>query len=167
MVKNAIIGLLLTLLVVALFLIVQDIRGNEVSVQEQSVHREVEDREEGSSENETGAIQEDASEETATLLIGVWQSLDDPQSTLIFHRNGEITDSYGGGVVEEKGNYQLFSSSANFEIAAVQNPNSMILRQSFGTEEYYYEIIEISEDLLEIVFLTGDGSVLRYERLSY
>jgi hypothetical protein len=162
--KNVVIGLLLTLLVVVGFIIVRDERNSpareDVSGGEPRVKITEEEvvetfQSEGFDENDFNS-----------LLFGVWQSVDDSQNTIAFYANGEMTDSYGGGAINEMGTYQLFRNSTNLLIDGIQNQQSMVLRQTFGTEEYYYEVETLSEDLLELIFVR-DGSVVRYERMSY
>jgi hypothetical protein len=164
MIKNILIVILFILLVVAGFFIVRERR---VETETEGAERESEGLENVIEEEEEETPQVENPEETdaRTLLVGTWRSLDDPQSTLVFHSNGEITDSYGGGVLNETGSYQLFEEGAHLRLDTPIRPEGMVLRQTFGDEEYYYEIIELSAESLELGYLTRGGLTLRYERL--
>lgn len=163
MVKNIIIGILVVLLCAAGALIVLDWRGAEVRTSEEGPQVEAGDEEPRVEESEVAEAEDE--EAPQVRLVGVWQSVDDPQSVITFEANGEVTDTYGGGVLVETGTYQLFESRSALPEDLGVTSEGPFLRQTFGEEDYYYEVSELSESVLELIHLSGRGNVLRYERL--
>lgn len=103
------------------------------------------------------------------LIVGSWQSLDDPQSVLHFQSNGEMQDIYSGGAVNELGTYQVFDSGNSLpteitELGENIDSAGVYLRQSFGPEDYYYLIDALDLNSLSLFYLPR-GNILEYRRI--
>lgn len=164
MIKNVLIGLLLVLLSAGLVLLYMKNSRLEPAPQhdtDESASLEGREDDEGHPNHEEGHTEQGSSE-----IYGTWRSLDDAQSVITFHPDGSVTDIYGGGALVETGSYQLFEGVDNLPLDFPELATGLYLRQSFGGEDYYYEITELDKGYLELIFVSGRGNILRYERVS-
>lgn len=164
MIKNVLIGLLLVLLSLGLVLLyMKNSRPEPAPQRDADETVPLRDHEDDKSRpSHEGGRKEQSSFE----IYGTWRSLDDAQSVITFHPDGSITDNYGGGALIETGSYQLFEGANNLPLDFPELKTGLYVRQSFGGEDYYYEIAELDEEYLELIFVSGRGNVLRYERIS-
>ncbi|MEX0933403.1 MAG: hypothetical protein WDZ74_01485 [Candidatus Paceibacterota bacterium] len=162
MAKNTLIGFLVLLLVIAGVFIIRN-QGNENG----DVPEELEDTETPqNTEGEPRAdFEADASPETRASIVGLWEKSDDSQSTLTFHSDGTLVDTYGGGAIYETGTYDFVTSADDLPRNVQYDPEAIYLRQTFGNQSYYYEVRTLNESLLELRLLSEGGGVLNYTRI--
>jgi len=115
--------------------------------------------------NKTTSNKKDTTKISEASIVGAWQSKDDPQSEITFTKDGEVVDIYGGGVIHETGNYQIFKSPSDLPEGVRAVADGPFLRETFGSDEYYYEIDELSDSSLVLIFISGKGNTLRYVRV--
>lgn len=120
-------------------------------------------------EEEADSEQSPASD-VRDLIVGAWQSVQDEQSVVVFEASGEMQDIYAGGAVNERGTYQIFDSPNTFPaeeagLALSIAEGAYYLRQTFGSENYYYAVLELDEETLILSYLLR-GNILEYKKIS-
>lgn len=165
MAKNALIGFLLFLLLIAGALIVREHRSEKGDVLEAVEDVETAqnslDREDESLIN----LKVTPQGENQVRIVGQWQKSDDSLSTLTFEADGVIIDTYGGGAISETGTYDYVSSESDLPEGAPYDPDSTYLRQTFGNQSYYYEIVLLDSRTLELLFLSEPSRTVKYTRV--
>lgn len=97
-------------------------------------------------------------EETTALLVGAWQSLEDPKSVVIFEEGGVRRDLYEG-VEPEAGTWEVRLGDGE-----AGDFSGLILESVFYGESYEYSIWNVNESELVINYLAR-GNTLSYKRV--
>jgi hypothetical protein len=130
---------IVVLAVVAFFILLQE-NVEEVDLQEL---REPE-------ESEVSLV-EDYSEE----ILGEWRSKDDKKSVVVFSEDGTFKSVYDEEELSS-GSWRIEEERGEFDV-------SFYLYQEVDEEVYEYEITNIDEENLSLIYLDR-GNILEYER---
>ncbi len=104
--------------------------------------------------------------QSKTLLVGEWQSAQDPNSYKVFLADGTVIERYTAEqLIETAGTWRLFRTDD--PVDSYQQPldedTTYVLIDDSG-EQYHYSITTLDENTLELVYL-GRGGVLQYTRV--
>ncbi len=102
-----------------------------------------------------------------TLIIGNWQSTDDPKFFESFNANGQTIDSYKGTlpadmpapVSTSTWNFYTKASADSAAQAYTPSPNTVYIEVRDGTGSYHYGIVDISSTTLTLVYLERGGTL--------
>jgi hypothetical protein len=111
--------------------------------------------------NDEGLVQVDIEnkvslvEEYSEKIVGEWRSKEDEKSLIIFNEDGTFKDVYNGE--------EVFSGSWEIKEEEDEIDASFYLYERIDEEVYKYEIINIDEENLLLIYLTR-GNILEYEK---
>lgn len=159
--KNILIGFLALLLLIAGGFIIRDIQKGNIEKERDTEEVEEEQNTEG---KVLPRVEVNQSTEERVSIVGQWHNNDDPQSTLTFQADGSFVDIYGGGAIREVGTYDSVDSVHDLPSGTEYDPEATFLRQTFGNESYYYEVLVLDSTSLELLPLSGGTRVLEYTR---
>jgi hypothetical protein len=94
-------------------------------------------------------------EEYSEKIVGEWRSKEDEKSLIIFNEDGTFKDVYNSEGV--------FSGSWEIKEEEDEIDVSFYLYERIDEEVYKYEIIDIDEENLLLIYLTR-GNILEYEK---
>ncbi|MDR3571649.1 MAG: hypothetical protein P4L81_05670 [Candidatus Pacebacteria bacterium] len=105
----------------------------------------------------------------ATNVVGTWQSVDDPNYTVVITADGKWTDKYKGGdassSVSETGTYKIFTSAnpdPGFDSTIVPGTVYTVVKE--GKSTLYYSVLEASGTNLQLSYLAR-GNTLAFVRV--
>lgn len=105
-------------------------------------------------------------EQSKNLLVGQWQSTQDPNAYKVFKADGTAMERYATEqTVETAGTWRLFST--NDPVDSYKQPlgtDTTYLRIDDSGEQYHYSITTLDENTLELIYLDR-GGMLQYQRV--
>ena len=106
-----------------------------------------------------------APEAQSQLLLGSWQSVEDPKFVRTFSADGHVTDSYDGmSDATVSGHWDLVDDPASVPANLPVVKDARVLSIEFPEEALFFAVTGVSEDHLSLVYLTGNGT-LEFERV--
>lgn len=105
-------------------------------------------------------------EQSTNLIVGTWQSTQDPRAYKVFESDGTAIERYAGEQpLETAGTWRVFR--IDDPVDSYPQPldaDTTYVRIDDGDEQYHYAITALNETTLELIYLDR-GGVLQYQRV--
>ena len=110
---------------------------------------------------ENAVATDPAADETARMLIGHWQSDEDPNFVREFRADGNAKDYYSQreGALTIEGTWRVFTSTPPLPPSMTFPPQDGVvyILMTMEDEAYHFRVIEISNDALYLAYMDRGG----------